>query len=193
MTNTWTWLCFHPANSTVRGNLGSWSPACAAVGCDGGRSKSLRHRPGAELWSARSSAARPPFRCWAAPLRPTCRPAWHPQRSASACCPGCRTPCSMDALFRGGRSFDLDQVRLSMMKQCGQNVADNWHSLYSAKAKESRKSDDFFLFFLVSIKPYFFNWAEYILDWGSPVGWVVESSKVYDFIMTLHNRWDQFH
>lgn len=108
MRKTWTWPCFHPANSTARGNLGLESLPCGAVGCVGARSRSLHLQPAAVVWTSPSDAAHFLFQCWATRLHPTCRPGWHPQRSASACCPGCRTPCSMGALCRADRSFGLE-------------------------------------------------------------------------------------
>lgn len=105
---TWTWPCFHPANSTVRGNPGLRSLPCSAVGYGGARSRSPHLQPAALVWTSQSVAARFLFQCWATRLHPTCKPAWHPQRSASACCPGCRTPCSMAALSHADRSSGLD-------------------------------------------------------------------------------------
>lgn len=107
MIKTWTWPCFRPASSTVRGNLGLWSQSHGAVGCDGARSRSLHLQTAADVWTSLSFAARFPSQCWAARLHPTCRLAWHPQRSAFAYCPGCRRPYSMGALSHAGRSFGL--------------------------------------------------------------------------------------
>lgn len=104
---TWTWPCFRPASSTVRGNLGLWSQSRGAVGCDGARSRSLHLQTAADVWTSLSFAARFPSQCWAARLHPTCRLAWHPQRSAFAYCPGCRRPYSMGALSHADRSFGL--------------------------------------------------------------------------------------
>lgn len=108
MVKTWTWLCFHLANSTERGMLDLWSKACTALGCDEARSRSLHLQPAADGWTSLSVAAHFPFQCWAARLPPTCMPSWHPQKSASACCLVYRTPCSMGAPFHADRSFDLD-------------------------------------------------------------------------------------
>lgn len=107
MIKTWTWPCFRPASSTVRGNLGLWSQSRGAVGCDGARSRSLHLQTAADVWPSLSFAARFLSQCWAARLHPTCRLAWHPQRSAFAYCPGCRRPYSMGALSHADRSFGL--------------------------------------------------------------------------------------
>lgn len=104
---TCIWPCFHPASSTARGNLGLCSLPCSAGGYGGEQSRSLHLQLAAAVWTSLSVAARFLFQCWATRHHPSHRPAWHPQRSVSVCCPGCWTPCSMVALSHADRSFGL--------------------------------------------------------------------------------------